>query len=54
MYTVWLANFNTVVYEGSDKSVAMATAIRTGRQCLISFENKLLVLDPSCGWHYIY
>ena len=54
MFTVWLANLNKVIYEGSDKSVAMASAIRTGRDCLISFENRLMGWNPGCGWRYIY
>lgn len=54
MYTVWLANFNTVVYEGSDKVAAMAAAFRTGLDCSMSTENRLMTWNPFSGWRYIY
>jgi len=53
LYTVWLVNFNTVVYEGPDRDAAMAAAIRTGLECAMAFDNKVMNWSPVGGWRYL-
>lgn len=54
MYKVWLTNFNTVVYEGSDPNLAVEKAVKTGFECTMSHPGGMMSWSPISGWRTIY
>lgn len=54
MYKVWMTNFNTMVYEGSDPNVAAEKAVRTGFECTVEHPGGTMSWSPIGGWRTIY
>ena len=54
MYKVWMTSFNTVVYEGYEPSVAMASAVNTGFECTMSYPGGMMSWSPIGGWRTFY
>lgn len=54
MYKVWTTSFNSVVYEGCDPIVAMASAVNTGFECTMTYPGGTMTWSPIGGWRSIY
>lgn len=54
MYKVWMTNFGTIVYEGSDPNIAVAAAVMTGFECSLSHDSGMMSWSPVSGWRSLY
>jgi hypothetical protein len=54
MYKVWMINFGTVVFVGTDLIKAKAAAVRTGFECALSNDDMTMAWSPISGWRTLY
>lgn len=53
MYKVWMTNFGTVVYEGTDPNKAIEAAVATGFECTVEHSSGMMSYSPISGWRIL-
>jgi hypothetical protein len=54
MYKVWMINFGTVVFVGTNFDQAKAAAVATGFECALSDDDMTMAWSPISGWRTLY